>query len=66
VGLVHLQAQVSCCAVSRSWSKEELTPRPIAPIAAIVRMSSQVYFSHWPKEGRVAIEYGTLRSCAAR
>lgn len=33
---------------------------------AIVTMSSQVYFSHWPNEGRVDIEYGTLRSWAAR
>ena len=34
----------------------------MAPIAAMVTMSSHVYFNHWPKEGFVDIEYGTLRS----
>ena len=34
------------------------TPSPTAPRTTIVRRSSQVALSHWPKLGRVAMVYG--------
>lgn len=59
LGFVDLVKQL---AISSEYiSGVSLTPRPIAPMATMVKISSQVTLSHCPKLGRECIEYAIRR-----